>query len=531
MASQPEHGHIQSVMNTGSCSDLSSGDRSPRRNTAEVSKLPATTGGEKNPGRMNSEKVGEIKRDFTPRMANRENASSGRKNDVENSRNVNRTYKKECTLAIEVESIEKFDVIKILITVEQICGKGSILACVPTTFNKFELTMCEVAQCEKLLPSFRIGETRVFAKSAFEKATIVSLMHLPPLLPDSEIEGKLSSYGCKIKSPIWRKYYHGLETKIEDGTRYMKVQFPHNRNSLPYALKFSRDGEAKHFKVIHTGQEAVCNNCLSPDHIARYCPDNECYKCFDLGHISLDCPLRKCRDCGNTKKQCSCQQTPTVNPNMMTAAEVLKHIKTNIANNKPTHNAQKTIVEEQKNENEPQQADRVEDNEKRGNDPEKNVTQPTNETDNQTTTDVTEPLPTNETEQRTLNAASETEETPMDGVESLRKRKLEDTSGQEEHTKSSKCQIEELEESEEEDKAECNEENNNTNLNNDSNDISDTEQTCDDSLDLSENTKEKDHRPTFPNANQRRKTIVVEPNYKAAEEKRAQKKKKGKAKK
>lgn len=224
----------------------------------------------------------------------------------DNSGANKRLYRKECTLNIEIEGNETIDIKTLLETVIGICGKGSVIACVPIVKNHYEMIMSDERFCSKLKPAFRVDETRVFARSAYENAIIVSMMHLSPMIPDYELENRLTSYGCRVVSPIWRRYYHFMDCKIEDGTRFMKVVMPHNISSLPYAMKFSCQGKAKHYRVIHTGQENVCNLCCSPDHQARYCPNTECYKCYELGHISFDCPLKTCRDCKHLKVNCRC---------------------------------------------------------------------------------------------------------------------------------------------------------------------------------------------------------------------------------
>lgn len=259
------------------------------------------------------------------------------------NRNIRtRVYKKECTLNIEVEKSDKMDIRTLLEEVSEICGRGSILVCVPNEKNKFELTMADKEACSLLTPAFRVGDTRVFAKHTYENSIVVSLMHLSPMIPDHEIEAKLFSYGCKIVSPIWRKRYEFLDMLIEDGTRYMKVVMPPNVSSLPYALKFTCQGITKHYRVIHTGQENVCNICCSLDHFARFCPTTECYKCHDLGHISFDCPMKICRDCRNCRKNCTCnekmnRETPTNENNpddndkvMNTAKQHISEIETEV---------------------------------------------------------------------------------------------------------------------------------------------------------------------------------------------------------
>jgi len=107
-------------------------------------------------------------------------------------------------------------------------------------------------------------------------------------------------------SPIYRRYYKKRKRKIADGTRYMRVKFPKNVCSLPYAIKFDVNGTQEYFRTIHSDQMKVCNRCLSPDHTVRYCQQNLCFVCRKYGHISIDCPENNCHQCRQNEANCTC---------------------------------------------------------------------------------------------------------------------------------------------------------------------------------------------------------------------------------
>lgn len=223
----------------------------------------------------------------------------------ENKKKQFSEYKRESTVFIQIEgdSVTKDDVLD---HIEALCGEDSIMACVPrgSVPTDFEVTLTNTAQIQLLVPEFEIGETKIKARPIFQSAIVVSVMHLPSYTTDEEITQKIESHKVKIVSPIYRRYYKRKKRRIADGTRYMRVKFPKDVCSLPYAMKFDVNGSKEYFRTLHSDQIKVCNRCLSPEHMVRFCDQNQCFICKERGHISLDCPRKVCEDC--KRKDCVC---------------------------------------------------------------------------------------------------------------------------------------------------------------------------------------------------------------------------------
>ncbi|PIK43283.1 putative zinc finger CCHC domain-containing protein 10-like [Apostichopus japonicus] len=111
-------------------------------------------------------------------------------------------------------------------------------------------------------------------------------------MEDSELTEKLTNLGCKIKSNWTHKYYAEYST-IENGIRFVRLEFPNNTRSLPYAITIG----SSHLRLKHNGQTRSCNKCLSEDHLMRDCPQYECRECGALGHSRSRCPTVKCYNC------------------------------------------------------------------------------------------------------------------------------------------------------------------------------------------------------------------------------------------
>lgn len=225
--------------------------------------------------------------------------------------NSKRNYKKENTVEVSIQEGDKVDVMDILDEIEHMCGVGSILGCVQNARNVFDVTLADKSCKNVLKAGFRIKDRYdASVRPLFEDSLIVSVMHMPIHIPDRILTEKLEKYNVRVISPIYRKYYEGREYEIETGTRYCRVRFPEGFSSLPYAIKFDNIGNHKYYKVLHNGQIKVCNQCLSPDHEIKNCPETKCFSCSGKGHIARDCK----GNYNGTKKTNTENQANAVNP-------------------------------------------------------------------------------------------------------------------------------------------------------------------------------------------------------------------------
>ena len=107
---------------------------------------------------------------------------------------------------------------------------------------------------------------------------MVSFLNVSYYVPDSEIKEKLEDFGAELITPIRRRMHPG--TQIADGTRYVVIRFPQERQSLPYTMKFSTGiNSHEYIRVIHDNQQKVCTKCYETGHVFAKCPDNMCYRC------------------------------------------------------------------------------------------------------------------------------------------------------------------------------------------------------------------------------------------------------------
>lgn len=244
-----------------------------------------------------------------------------RENKKTDSNQNQRKYKKECIVKLSVKEKEKINDDDLLDTIEEICGKGALMACVPDGSNHWEITLREENHARVLLPSFMVDEIEVSAKQVYESTVNVSFLHMSTQIPNSDVENKLKQFGVELISPISERFYKNREGEITDGTRFFTIRFPENRKSLPYSVRFNVNGVMKHYKVVHNNMQTVCLICSASDHLARKCQLNKCYSCNSWGHIAMDCPTKVCYGCGAIKKWCDCATIDTVSKELQRQRE------------------------------------------------------------------------------------------------------------------------------------------------------------------------------------------------------------------
>ena len=213
---------------------------------------------------------------------------------------------KELTLIVDVDDNKRVSARSVIEEAEIICGEGNVLAVVPRSGNIYEVTVKDKRSSDELVNTpFEIDGKRFKCDAIYSEEKVVSFLHLPAFIPDSEIKRKLDDYHAEMMSPIKRRMYPG--TNIADGTRYVVVKFPPNISSLPYTMKFDLGkNKFEYIRVKHDNQSKVCSKCLSSDHLYAECPMNKCYRCNDYGHLSKYCPSVPCVRCNLYPSKCKC---------------------------------------------------------------------------------------------------------------------------------------------------------------------------------------------------------------------------------
>ncbi|KAJ8027697.1 hypothetical protein HOLleu_29723 [Holothuria leucospilota] len=117
---------------------------------------------------------------------------------------------------------------------------------------------------------------------------------VPSYITDNDLSEKLSAYGCVFRSNWTHKTYKEFPN-IENGIRFVRLELPNTKVSLPYAIVVN----GLHLRLKHNGQQKVCNLCLEQDHIMKNCPEYNCRECGQQGHSEARCPEVKCFKCNN----------------------------------------------------------------------------------------------------------------------------------------------------------------------------------------------------------------------------------------
>jgi len=347
---------------------------------SQVTDLPAdkTETREESIGRgVKSDAVPAKKISGNPGRISRDGVNYDKSNSWKSFRS--RKYLKENTVILSTR--DRVDIDDIIDEIELMSGVGSVLACVPDGEFEYLVTMTDEDSAKIVADGLKVDTVELSGSMLVQDLTMVSILHLPAYIEDRVIIDKIESYGLQVKSPVYRKIYRRNKkvqkdekidnskekidnlkekekSKVEDGTRYMRVKFPPNFTSLPYALKFSTHVGVKYYRTKHDNQKEVCNKCLEQGHKIRECPQNTCFICKYKGHIARDCPTQEQKndsDYGNDSenerekfmgkkiKQLRERFIPDKNQETTPSKILSKEIKTNESVKGQTQNLKKEI--------------------------------------------------------------------------------------------------------------------------------------------------------------------------------------------
>lgn len=215
-----------------------------------------------------------------------------------------RVFDKDCTVILNVGDNQRVKAIDVIRDIDSKYGKGSAYACIPKSGDCFEITLVNKHLAEKLTEGVIIADKNFDCGLIYSDIMVVSFMHLPAYITDTEIKVKLASYGIALKGRIKRRYYRG--TRCADGTRYVKCEFPKHIKSLNYLMKFDTVHGPQMFRVKHNNQTKVCSICLSDEHLRKDCPEFKCFRCGVQGHTKNTCVEPRCDGCTRYPVNCVC---------------------------------------------------------------------------------------------------------------------------------------------------------------------------------------------------------------------------------
>jgi len=213
-----------------------------------------------------------------------------------------RNYRRELSVLLDVKDNGRIKAKSVIASAIKLIEHTDILACVPRAGNLYEITFKDKYSAEIIEDGLEIEGNMYEATKAVRDTFTVSFMNVPVYIEDEIIQGKLTSLGVEILSPMKRKMYEG--TEIEDGTRFCRVRLPPNIKSLPFTMKLYDGDIYNYYRVIHNGQKKTCTVCGSDEHLKKQCPDFICYKCGYQGHTRRFCDVEPCEFCYEYRCQC-----------------------------------------------------------------------------------------------------------------------------------------------------------------------------------------------------------------------------------
>lgn len=213
-------------------------------------------------------------------------------------------YSREATVIVDLADLRDARAEDIIKAVNERIGEGKILAVRPRLGKEYEITLISKDECGNLDEGLTIKGKWCGIRQLQVRECVVSFIHLPVYIKDSEIVEQLTKWGVAPASDIRRRMYPG--TEIADGTRYLRVKFPKEVISLPYSTKFETEEGTQYFRIMHDRQVKTCRLCMNPGHVFKDCPEFKCFQCEEQGHFARDCDAVKCPDCRKVMLRCEC---------------------------------------------------------------------------------------------------------------------------------------------------------------------------------------------------------------------------------
>ncbi|CAC5379786.1 unnamed protein product [Mytilus coruscus] len=207
---------------------------------------------------------------------------------------------------VESEFILPVSAASVIKSIEEQVGEGEILACVPKSGNLYEVTLNENDSVDLICDTgFKIGDRNFKPNAIFSKERLVSFLKVSIMFLIRKLKTSWKRLGLPSYPPLGENVPWN---EIADGTRYVVIRFPDDKQSLPYSMKFSTGVNShEYIRVIHDNQRKVCSKCYETDHIFATCPDNVCWRCKTSGHLSKSCPEPPCEKCKKFVAHCVCE--------------------------------------------------------------------------------------------------------------------------------------------------------------------------------------------------------------------------------
>jgi len=101
-----------------------------------------------------------------------------------------RKFRKDQTIVIDVSDNSRIKTENVFQKIVEMCGVGSVLACVPRSGNQYEVTLDGRASMPLLLEGIDIEGSTFECHPLVQDAKLVSFLHLPAYVDDREIEEK-----------------------------------------------------------------------------------------------------------------------------------------------------------------------------------------------------------------------------------------------------------------------------------------------------------------------------------------------------